>query len=129
MNAQALGKASNLKDSDSRYGEYMNELIWPTGANRVGIAWESIVLAAICAIDMVSTLWLIANGYARESNPILDYYLSHGGAVAFAGAKMLLFLGPLSLLELIRRQRPEFVRSMLRVGITAYLALYIIGLY
>src|SRR5258706_4412884 len=96
----------------------------PSGANKLQIAWESGLLAAICSADMISTLWLVANGYARESNPILVFYLNHGGAVCFAAVKTLLFVGPLFLLELIRRQRPQVVRGLLRVGIVAYIAIY-----
>lgn len=102
-------------------------MVWPSDINRVRIAWESIILAAICAVDLASTMWLIANGFARESNPILAFYLNRGGAVSFAAVKLLLFLGPLFLLEIIRMQRPQFVRSLLRVGIVAYIAIYVLG--
>src|SRR5262245_23589602 len=105
----------------------MNKMTWPSDINRIKIAWESALLAAICAVDLASTMWLITKGFARESNPILDFYLSRGGAISFAGVKLLLFLGPLFLLELIREHRPRFVRALLRVGIVAYVAIYVIG--
>ena len=102
-------------------------MTWNTDIHRIKIARESILLAAICAADLATTMWLIANGFAKESNPILGFYLTRGGTVSFAAAKLLLFLGPLFLLELIRQQRPQLVRNLLRVGIVAYLALYVIG--
>src|ERR1041385_5882250 len=102
-------------------------MTWPSELNRIRIAWESVLLAGICVFDLASTMWLIGNGAARESNPILAFYLYRGGAVSFAAAKLLLFLGPLFLLELIRQQRPQFVRTLLRVGIVLYIAIYVLG--
>ena len=105
----------------------VNSLALPTGLDKMRIAWESALLAAICAIDLASTMWLISRGAATESNPILAFYLTRGGAVSFAAVKLLLFLGPLFLLELFRCQRPQFVRSLLRVCIVAYVTIYVCG--
>lgn len=88
---------------------------------------ETILLAAVCIADLSFTIWLITTGHAVEANPILRYYVDHGGLISFAAAKILLFAGPLFVLELLRRHRPEFVRSLLRVGITLYLVAYTAG--
>ncbi len=93
------------------------------------ILWESLVLALICALDLVTTLGLMASGTAGEANPILRFYLQNGGEVCFAAAKVLLFLGPIFVLEVFRRRRPRFVQSVLRAGILLYILSYGVGVW
>jgi hypothetical protein len=95
----------------------------------VRVTWESGLLTTICMADLVSTLWLVSTGSATEANPILRFYLEQGGNVSFAGAKLLLFLGPLFVLELVRRRHPRLVRALLRVGIVLYLVCYLLGVW
>ena len=90
------------------------------------IARETWLLGLICLADMISTLLLVHSGAAVEANPVLSFFLDRGG-VWFVIAKSLLFLGPLFVLELLRRRRPESVTRILRVGIVLYLVCYGIG--
>jgi hypothetical protein len=87
------------------------------------VARESWVLGGICALDLVSTLWLVDQCGAQECHALMRYYLSLG-YLPFIAAKMLLVLGPLAVLEWARRRRPEFVQSMLRCAIVLYVGLY-----
>jgi hypothetical protein len=91
------------------------------------VAVESLVLGALCLFDLAATVLLIRSGLAVEANPLLDFYIKNGGMIAFIGAKLLLTLGPLFALEVLRRNRPQFVRLTLRLGIVLYLLAYGIG--
>ena len=88
------------------------------------IAPESYVLAGVCLLDLLTTLFWVSYRDAAEGNPIMAFYLHHGGTPAFIAAKVVLCAPPLFIAEWARRMRPRFVRSMLRLGIIAYLALY-----
>lgn len=87
------------------------------------IARESWLLAAVCTLDLITTIWFVQRGNASEGNPVMRFYLERG-IVPFALAKMLLFLGPLAVLEWARRRNPRFVRTMLRLGIALYVGAY-----
>lgn len=93
------------------------------------VAIESLLLAAICVVDMLSTMWLVGAGHAIEANPIMAFYISSGGLAAFAVVKALMFVGPLFTLEVLRRRRPLFVRTMLRTAVVLYLVVYCLGVW
>jgi len=84
---------------------------------------ETWILAAICLVDLITTLWFVRHGGASEGNPVMNFYLQQG-VLPFVVAKCVLFLGPLLVLEWARRRNPRFVLTMLRVGIALYLGLY-----
>src|SRR5690349_5687870 len=65
------------------------------GVSIMAIAAESVVLGVLCLFDFVSTVWLLRTGIAMEANPVLGFYIQNGGIIAFAGAKVLLTIGPL----------------------------------
>jgi len=93
---------------------------------KMKIAPETLILGSICMLDMLSTVWLIHNGLAREGNPVMDFYVQRS-LVVFAIVKSLLFVAPLTALELMRQKNPVFVRRVLRLGIAAYLLVYGVG--
>ena len=88
---------------------------------------ESFVIAALCLLDLSSTLWWVSYREATEGNPIMAYYLTHGGTIGFALAKMVLLIMPLIIAEWARQTKPRFVRAALRVGIAGYIGAYAIG--
>ncbi len=90
-------------------------------------ATESFILAAVCLLDLASTLFWVAYRDASEGNPIMAYYLTHGGTHTFILAKLVLLVMPLLIAEWARLSRPRFVQTALRVGIAAYLGLYGVG--
>lgn len=87
------------------------------------VARESLVLAAICLADLITTLWFVHHEGASEGNPLMNYYLEQG-VIPFIAAKCVLVLMPLAVLEWARRRKPRFVQAMLRVGIVLYLGMY-----
>lgn len=87
---------------------------------------ESLVLAVICVIDLLVTLWMIQNGSATEGNPILNYYLEISLG-AFILAKLLLSIGPITILEALRARHPRSIRLLLRLCIVLYLLIYSAG--
>jgi hypothetical protein len=88
---------------------------------------ETAILALLCLADLMLTIWLVATGKAIEGNPLLRFYLSHGGLTCFTAAKIVLFAGPLMGLEILRHRRPVFTRSLMRAAIVIYLFAYAVG--
>lgn len=91
------------------------------------IAPESWAMAAICLLDLATTLFWVSYRDASEGNPLMAFYLEHGGTPAFIAAKIVLCALPLLVAEWARRSRPQFVHGALRCGIVAYMALYAVG--
>src|SRR5882757_3437017 len=87
------------------------------------ICGESGVLALLCTLDMLSTAWLVKCGAVTEANPIMRFYVE-AGIPWFIVFKILLFAGPLYVLELLRRRHPQSIRNLLRMGIALYLICY-----
>jgi hypothetical protein len=86
---------------------------------------ESWILIGICLADLLVTLGLLADPSVREGNPLMSYYLNHGTG-AFVGVKLLLVVMPLFIAEYSKQFQPAFVRSMLRLAITAYVVSYVL---
>jgi len=84
------------------------------------------VLAFICLIDTAYTLAVVHLGIARETNPLLSHMLERSDAL-FVVVKGMLSIVPLVLIELLRPFSPNFIRSSLRFGAIAYLAIYALG--
>lgn len=91
------------------------------------IALETYALAAICLLDLVTTLFWVSYRNASEGNPLMAFYLRNGGTAGFILAKIVLCAMPLFVVEWARRARPRFVQWGLRFGIAAYLTLYGLG--
>ena len=87
------------------------------------IARESWLLAAICLLDLATTIWLVRRYGAIEANGLMRYYLSKG-VLPFILIKVTLVAGPLAVIEWARRRRPVFVTHMLRCAIFLYIAFY-----
>ncbi|MHB9037217.1 MAG: DUF5658 family protein [Armatimonadota bacterium] len=85
---------------------------------------ESIVLIALCTIDLVATLLFINTKMAVEGNPLMAFYLRYGIGTFVMMKLMLVFL-PIFVFEWSRQYRPQFVKFMLRATIAAYLAIYL----
>ena len=92
------------------------------------ISRESKILAGICLLDLVSTVWLVISGMAGEANPILRFYLDQGLAW-FILMKCLLVIAPVYVLEMLRERRPRFIRGLLRACIALYLLCYGLGVW
>ena len=90
------------------------------------IAKETWIIMAIGLADLTTTILFIQHHGAQEANPIFKRYWEMG-LTAFIGAKMILLLGPLSILEWARHHRPRFVSFALRGAIVAYVVMYGVG--
>lgn len=88
------------------------------------ITRESVVLIAICAFDLVSTLLLLNTQKASEGNPLMSFYLKYGVGT-FVLMKLTLVLLPIFIAEWSRQYRPRFVRFMLRAAIVSYVGIYL----
>lgn len=84
---------------------------------------ESLVLLAVCLIDLVLTLWLVSTHCASEGNPLMAFYLRQGWETLVI-VKLLLVLLPLFIAEWGRIYRPKFVRHILRIAIALYVGIY-----
>src|SRR5207249_1419375 len=90
------------------------------------ISRETLTITAICLIDLLTTLYWVSQGQAREGNPVLAYFLRIGPG-AFISAKVLTFAPALVGAEWYRTRRPEFVARLLRWVIAGYLFFYMVG--
>ncbi|MGC8667252.1 MAG: DUF5658 family protein [Chthonomonadales bacterium] len=92
----------------------------------MGIAAESVVIAAIGILDLATTLIWVQHHGAQEGNPIFRYYLALGPHW-FAVGKIILLAGPIFVLEWARRRQPRFTLWASRLAIAGYLGLYGLG--
>ena len=88
---------------------------------------ETTILALLGCFDLLSTIYFLATGQAREANPFMQQVLMETGPKGFVLVKALFLGGPLVIAEIARRERPEFVRKALRLGIVAYALLLIVA--
>ena len=78
-------------------------------------------------LDMLSTLFFLATGQAREANPLFDGILRTFGPLGFVVFKAVMLGGPLTLAEWARKHNEPFVRSALRIGILLYVGFYLLN--
>lgn len=84
---------------------------------------ESLVLAAVCLADLLSTLVLVGHQHASEGNPLMGYYLQLGIGV-FILVKLMLVVLPVFILEWSKKFVPTFARRVVRIAIVAYVVVY-----
>jgi hypothetical protein len=89
-----------------------------------GVLPESVGLAVIGCIDLLSTAYLLSTEGAAEGNPAMAWVLTRWGSTALYTCKALLLGGPIALLEGVRRRRPELARGALRTAVIAYAIVY-----
>ena len=85
---------------------------------------ESMVLIAICVVDLASTLILLRSNSASEGNPLMSFYLRYGVGT-FVLMKLTLIFLPIFIAEWSKQYRPRFVRFMLRAAIATYAGMYL----
>ena len=74
-------------------------------------------------VDLLTSVWLFANGLAVESNPLMRPF-AEAGPAAFTLAKLLSFVPAVCYLEWLRWHRPAFAVGLLRFGSAGYTGLY-----
>ncbi len=88
------------------------------------IARETWLLMAVGLLDLASTIYLVRNGFVREANPVMAWYLIHFGELAFCTVKIIMLVCPLTILEWARRIRPVLGMWAIRVALVGYVLLY-----
>lgn len=89
---------------------------------------ETIAIAFLCLLDLITTLYWVSQGQAREGNPLMAYFLDLG-AGWFVGAKVLMFAPALVLAEWYRQHKPEMVTRLLRWVARFYVVIYVAGIF
>ena len=89
------------------------------------VSKESFGLIAVCLVDTLLTVVLIAMGLAREANPLMARCLVYG-FIPFCLVKLGTVLIAVTVAEVHRRRNPVFVKKLLQMGITGYLGLYFV---
>jgi len=88
---------------------------------------ETVALIVICLLDMGTTLIYVRSGHATEANPVLKHSLQVSNG-SFIMLKTAFYLGPIILLELIGRYKPDMIRNAIRACLFGYVCLYIVGI-
>lgn len=91
---------------------------------RIRVSAESLILVAICMVDMLSTLYFVLRGVATEQNPLMAACFGHSPGM-FVMVKMLSFVPFIVAIELYRRKNQEFALRACRCAIVLYLATYV----
>ena len=90
------------------------------------VAWDSLALVALCLADMLSTLYWVHSGVARESNPMLAECLRRGYGV-FCAQKLASFLPLILFCAYYRSRRPRLIAIALRGTLILYILFYTIA--
>lgn len=90
------------------------------------VSVEAACLTFICLLDLVTTLYWVSQGHAREGNPLMDFFLRQG-SVSFIIAKLSLFVPAIVAAEWYRPRKPRMIQRLMRWVIVGYLVLYVAG--
>lgn len=101
-------------------------IVRPRGFLGSLLAWDSLLFALICSLDMVSTVYLVRHGMAREGNPMLAYFYRMGEA-HFVAAKLMSYVPTLVITAIFRDRYEKLVALCLRSVIAAYIAIYLVS--
>ena len=86
---------------------------------------ETVAIVVIAGVDLLTTIFWLARGEAREANYLFNIILHDYGPLGFILAKALLIALPLTVAELARKHNERFVKLALRVCAVMYVLLYI----
>lgn len=90
---------------------------------RAKVSTDSLVLVAICLLDMFSTLFFVLKGIGVEQNPIMAVCMNHS-PLTFVLVKLASFVPFVIAVELYRRKDPVFARFACRCAIVLYLVTF-----
>ncbi len=90
------------------------------------VSGEAVCLTFICLLDLLTTLYWVSKGQAREGNPLMDYFLRQG-TVSFIIAKVSMFAPAIVAAEWYRPRNPRLIQRLMRWTIFGYLYLYVVG--
>lgn len=101
--------------------------VWELSTMSLTISRESIWLTAVCLVDAVLTIILVALGIAQEANPLMNYWMQRSLALFFI-VKMATVLLAIIAAEYYKRYNPVFVKRVLTLAVFAYIGIYVIGI-
>ena len=87
---------------------------------------EALILGAVCALDMYTTIYWVVSGHAVEANPLLAWLFDYH-PMAFTLAKAGSCLPALLLAPRLARTHPRFTVLLLRAVIAAYVLIYLMN--
>jgi hypothetical protein len=90
------------------------------------VSSEAVCITWICLLDLMTTLYWVSQGQAREGNPLMAFFLDQG-VVPFIVAKIFTFAPALVVAEWYRPQNPQLIHRLLRWVIAGYLFIYVAG--
>jgi hypothetical protein len=90
------------------------------------ISSEAGWISAICMLDLLTTLYWISQGMAREGNPVMAHFLNQGH-VPFIGAKIATFVPAVIAAEWYRPRNAALISRVMRWVIAGYLFIYVAG--
>lgn len=105
----------------------------PNRPVEIGQGWQRTVsievvwVAAICILDLATTLQWVTQGQAREANPVMAHFLNQG-VMPFIAAKLFTFVPALVAAEWYRPRNPRLIQKLLRWVIAIYLFIYVAGI-
>ena len=94
---------------------------------RRAVSQEAVLIAFLCLLDLITTLYWVSQGQAQEGNPLMAYFLGLGSD-AFVFAKVLTFAPALVLAEWYRPRNPRLITRLLRWVAAGYVCIYIGGI-
>jgi uncharacterized protein DUF5658 len=97
-----------------------------TSLHRRTVTQEGVAIAFICLLDLLTTLYWVSQGQAREGNPVLAFFLDQG-MVPFIVAKLTTFVPALIVAEWYHPRNPRLITRVMRWVIVGYFVLYIAG--
>ena len=87
---------------------------------------STLVLVTIAMFDLVTTMMLLSQGFG-ESNPLFAGLVGYGPGV-FVGAKLVFLVGPILLLEYVRKSHPRSAEQGTWIAAGFYGMLYVMHL-
>ena len=89
------------------------------------VSVESLILVAMCLLDMLVTLFLVLRGFAVEQNPLMAACINHSPAT-FVLVKIASFVPFVVAVEFYRRKNPHFARMACRCAIVLYATTFVV---
>ena len=90
------------------------------------ISGDTVVLACVCVLDMLTTLYFMSIGVACEGNPLMATFAAMG-TTHLVVAKIVSFLPFLVIIEIYRLSQPRNARILTRMVTFIYLSAYVWG--
>lgn len=90
------------------------------------VSSEAVIITSICLLDLMTTLYWVSQGQAREGNPIMAFFLDQS-YVSFIAAKIFTFAPAVAVAEWYRPRNPQLIQKLLRWVIAGYLFIYVAG--